>query len=123
MCVVSAVSDNMRDRWPSPIMPYVPSIIPMVPSEDRVKPFTPEDFDKIWDKLTQKPTRVITEAEWQEYQRLKRNAMEIDVLTGQPDCVKPDVDEWENDIEAFLILMGWMTDEDDINDNADYLLG
>lgn len=60
------------------------------------------------------PIRIISESEWLEYHALKRKAAEYDARTNQPDCVKPDVDEWENDIEAFLILMGLLTEENEL---------
>lgn len=47
-------------------------------------------------------TITITQEQWEEYQRLKRNAFEIDKLTKQPNCAKPDIDEWEKKIEDFL---------------------
>ena len=92
MCAVSMVSDHFRDKWPQPVMPLHP-----------LQPFG--------QPLTRPVIRVISEEEWAEYQALKRKAVEYDIATHQPDCAKPDVDEWENDIEAFLILMGWITEE------------
>ena len=50
--------------------------------------------------------RIISEGEWQEYQRLKRNAEEIDKLTKQPDCVKPDLQEWEQKVIEVLKKQG-----------------
>lgn len=48
----------------------------------------------------------ITFDQWQEYQRLKRNAEELDRILGQPDCVKDGVDEWEQKMEEFLRKKG-----------------
>jgi len=48
----------------------------------------------------------ITQAQWDEYQELKRKAMEYDKRTGQPDCVKPEVEEWENKIVEVLKKKG-----------------
>ena len=48
----------------------------------------------------------ITRAEWEEYQRLKRNVQEIDKIIKQPDCIKPELDEWEKKIENYLIKRG-----------------
>jgi hypothetical protein len=128
MCVVSMVTDHYQEKWRFPIMPLTPDdsrLFPLVPNEKPYVPLEGIDMDSIMKKLGQVPTRMITEAEWLEYQSLKRKAEEYDARTNQPDCIKPELAEWENDMEAFLILMGLITeeDEDDINDNADYLLG
>lgn len=48
------------------------------------------------------PGRFISEGEWQEYQRLKKMAEEIDKKTNQPDCVKPELAEWEKRVEEVL---------------------
>jgi DNA-binding transcriptional regulator GbsR (MarR family) len=48
----------------------------------------------------------VTLEQWQEYQRLKKAAEEIDQKTKQPDCIKPDLAEWETQMEAFLIKKG-----------------
>lgn len=73
MCVMSAVTDHYQREWPV----YQPPINPV---------FNPS----IW-----QPKITITAEQWAEYQRLKRAAAEIDAVTGQPDCVKPGVNEWE----------------------------
>jgi hypothetical protein len=53
------------------------------------------------------PKKVeITKEEWEEYQRLKKAAEEIDQKTNQPDCIKPDLAEWEERMEEFLIKKG-----------------
>jgi hypothetical protein len=111
------VSDHYRDKWPGPIMP----LVPFTPGEPFI-PYKPEksddiDIQKIFDKIGIKrddppAIRMITAEQWLEYQELKRKAAEYDRITSQPDCVKPDVDAWEQDIEAFLILMGLLTEED-----------
>ena len=48
----------------------------------------------------------ITQAQWDEYQELKRKAAEYDKRTGQPDCVKPELDDWEKAMEEFLKKKG-----------------
>lgn len=63
MCIVSAVSDFYRGKYPSP-------------SQDGVS----------WDV-------------YNEYNRLKRMAVELDIQLHQPDCVKPEVEEWEKEME------------------------
>lgn len=78
MCVVSAVTDHYQQKWPVQLPSW-----PLQPS-------------------TPLPIRIISEAEWQEYQDLKRKAAEIDSKTGQPDCVKPGVAEWEAEIEKIV---------------------
>jgi hypothetical protein len=99
-----------------PIVPFTPGD-PFTP----FKPYEPNEdsediIKKIYEKISPKkdpsPLRIISEEEWLEYLRLKKKAAEYDARTNQPDCVKPDVDEWEQDIEAFLILMGLLTEED-----------
>jgi hypothetical protein len=94
------VTDYYKEKWPSPVIPFDPWT--PTPGEPLI-PFNEDDPFRI---------RLITESEWKEYQELKRRAAEYDARTNQPDCVKPDVAEWENDIEAFLILMGLLTEED-----------
>jgi hypothetical protein len=48
----------------------------------------------------------ITQAQWDEYQALKRKMEEYDKKTGQPDCVKPEVADWEKAIEDVLRKKG-----------------
>lgn len=48
----------------------------------------------------------ITRYQWEEYQKLKKAAEDYDRRTKQPDCVKPDVAEWEQRIEEFLKKKG-----------------
>jgi len=44
----------------------------------------------------------ITRGQWDEYQKLKKAAEDYDKRTGQPDCVKPEVADWEKQIEEVL---------------------
>lgn len=50
--------------------------------------------------------RWISEADWREYQRLKAMAEELDRKLNQPDCVKPEVEDWEKKIEDYLRKKG-----------------
>lgn len=52
------------------------------------------------------PGRYISEWEWDEYQRLKKMAEEIDKKTNQPDCIKPELEKWEKTIEDVLRKKG-----------------
>ncbi len=83
MCVVSAVTDHYQREWGQPWQYPAPIFPGMTPSQ-----------------------RIISEQQWQEYQRLKRAAEEIDQKTNQPDCIKPDLAEWEASMEAFLVKKG-----------------
>ncbi len=79
MCTVSAVTDFYQERWPiNPGLFLPPAYVP---------PIAPNSI--FFPKIT------ISAEQWTEYQRLKAMAAEIDAKTGQPDCVKPGVDEWE----------------------------
>lgn len=49
---------------------------------------------------------VITRQQWEEYLELKRKMEEFDKRTNQPDCVKPEVAEWEKLMEDFLRRKG-----------------
>jgi hypothetical protein len=49
---------------------------------------------------------VLTKEQWEEYQELKRMAVKIDNKTGQPDCVKPEFDEWEKKMIDLLKKQG-----------------
>lgn len=106
MCVVSMVSDYYKDKWPTPMIPMTPWDPKINPVEITPLPYKPSIFDDV---------KIITTEEWNEYQALKRKAVEYDIATQQPDCAKPDIEEWENDIEAFLILMGWYTKDGDVS--------
>jgi hypothetical protein len=83
MCVVSAVTDHYRGQWP------LPAFNPFTPGQ----PFNPPLIN---------PNIFITPEQWAEYQRLKKAAEEIDKLTGQPDCVKPGVAEWEEAVKKIV---------------------
>lgn len=49
---------------------------------------------------------IITPEQWAEYQKLKKMAQELDDKLKQPDCVKPEVDEWEKQMEEYLKRKG-----------------
>lgn len=70
MCVVSAVSDWQHQKWEVP--KQFPEWKPNIP--------TPKLDEFI------KNLKTITQEEYNEYQRLKKNAAEIDAKTNQPDC-------------------------------------
>lgn len=95
MCAVSMVTDYYREvRWPVPLYPQ--------------EPF---DFTKI----------TITHEQWEEYQELKRRAEKYDQDTNQPDCVKPEVQEWEDTIVRVLKQQGILreyTHEGEANGNT-----
>lgn len=84
MCVVSMVTDHYRERWTIPPMPEFFEKQPLLPIFPM--PIT------------------ITQEQWREYQELKRKAAEYDRRYNEPDCVKPDVLEWENSIKAHFGL-------------------
>ncbi len=88
MCVVSMVTDHYMLRWP--MMPPPP---PAIYPGTQVAPFVV-------------PAVTITREQWDEYQALKRKAAEYDQRTGQPDCEKPGVSEWEKRVEEILIERG-----------------
>jgi hypothetical protein len=78
MCAVSMITDHYRGQWP------------MNPPTQGLSIFNiPAGF-------------TITPEQWAEYQALKRKAQEYDARTNQPDCAKPDVEEWEARVEAYL---------------------
>jgi hypothetical protein len=89
MCAVSMVTDYYREKiWPQPwTSPTFPPYAPMVP----------DDYD--WHM-------TISRKDWEHYQELKRCMEEYDRKTGQPDCVKPEVAEWERIVEGVLIKKG-----------------
>lgn len=49
---------------------------------------------------------VITKQQWEEYLELKRRMEEYDKRTNQPDCIKPEVADWEKLMEDFLKRKG-----------------
>jgi hypothetical protein len=97
MCAVSMITDHYRDKWPLPDFGQ----IQMVPYPVPAPPLM--DLDAIQKALGGKR---ITQAEWDEYQELKRKAEEYDKRTNQPDCAKPGVAEWEAAIESVLVKRG-----------------
>jgi hypothetical protein len=100
MCAASMITDHYRNKWgqpninpwPQPINLYIPQPQPQVPSV-------------ISDMM------IISKKDWEEYQELKKKAQEYDKRTNQPDCVKPDVDEWEKKIVEVLIKRGILSDQ------------
>jgi hypothetical protein len=95
MCAVSAVTDYYREKWPINIPGYPDYTLPEPP------PFAP---------LAPLDGRWITAAEWAEYQELKHRMEEYDAKTGQPDCIKPEVKEWEKIVVDVLIKRGIIVD-------------
>lgn len=88
MCAASAVTDYYREhKWPTYVWPEVPEpyIIP-----------TPDPLNGVW----------ISKAEWEEYKELKRRMEDYDKQTHQPDCIKPEVAEWEEVVENVLRKRG-----------------
>lgn len=79
MCIVSAVSDDYMKKWPDPFQPSVLG------------------------------GTYISWVDYEEYQRLKRMAEELDRALKQADCVKPEVDEWEQKVRQALKNGGLMS--------------
>lgn len=107
MCVYSMVTDHFRDMWTpgwKPGEPY-PTLVPSPFPPTTIGPWTTP-----WSAPDEPKTVEITLEEYEEYRRLKRNAEELDAVTGQPDCVKPEVAEWEAVIEAYLRKHGLLRD-------------
>lgn len=49
------------------------------------------------------PTTVhVSYEQYLEYLRLKRAAEEIDRVTNQPDCIKPELKEWEEQLKKMV---------------------
>lgn len=91
MCAVSAITDYYREKWPLPhYEPYGPIVRP-----NQTQPFMPEG------SLDPKQM-IISWEQWQEYQELKRRMEAYDKATGQPDCIKPEVAEWEEEIRKIV---------------------
>jgi hypothetical protein len=78
MCAVSFVSDHYKEKWP---------------------------YEKTW-PTDLFPMVKITKMQWDEYQELKRKAAQYDKDTKQPDCIKPENDEWEKRVVDLLIKQG-----------------
>ena len=87
MCAASMVTDYYRDKWP-------------------VSPMYPETPEYDWSKIEIQPLKTtmvqITMEQWLEYLELKRRMEEYDAKTGQPECIKPEVAEWEEVIVRVL---------------------
>ena len=47
---------------------------------------SPRDFEISWD-------------EYKKYLELKKLAEEVDTIHNQPDCAKPEIEEWEKEVE------------------------
>lgn len=62
-------------------------------------------YQQKWPSLIMS-TIQITQAQWNEYQDLKKKMEEYDKQTGQPDCAKPGVADWEKAIEDVLRKKG-----------------
>jgi hypothetical protein len=95
MCVVSAVTDHFRER----VWPWIDN--PMLPNEPYVPPVTfPYPPTTVQPSI---PMRVISEAEWLEYQRLKKAAEEFDKAHNQPHCEKADLEAWEEKVRKIVL--------------------
>lgn len=88
MCVYSMIAEHYQAKWGQP--PYI-----------SYPGYNPHTYI-----ITQTPSIVITAEQWNEYQELKRKAIEYDARTNQPDCVKPELEEWEARMKAYLIELG-----------------
>lgn len=100
MCAASAVTDYYRlNKWPLP--EYESMTLPTwVPDPDwKVLPAKAVNEHP----LTPVAPISITLQEWVEYQELKRRMEEYDAATGQPDCIKPEVDTWEKIVQQIVI--------------------
>lgn len=87
MCAVSAVTDYYRDKWPvMPLQLPIPGVYHVNPQQ-----------------VVLKPGVMVTVEQWAEYQELKRRMEAYDAQTGQPDCIKPEVAEWEKIVGANVV--------------------
>jgi hypothetical protein len=90
MCAVSAVTDYYREKWPTLTLgELIPDTAAQTPW-----PYPPPQ------QVFLKPGVMVSAEQWAEYQELKRRMEEYDAQTGQPDCIKPEVAEWEQAVEA-----------------------
>jgi len=80
------ISDHWRDKYPNP-------------------PLNP------WQGMPFSGGYYLTAEQWNEYLDLKTKAEKYDRDTGQPDCVKPEVDAWEKAIEAYLKKVGLLPND------------
>lgn len=95
MCITSMVTDHWQKNFPEedwlkksiPSSPYLPSF-PLMPPPTSL--LSPEEIQAVKDFLR----------EAEEFKRLKKNAEEIDRVTGQPDCIDPKKDEYVKKLEA-----------------------
>ncbi len=76
MCVVSNFVDYHQNQWGTPWV-------------------DPKQFEE---------SKIIVD--WKSYQELRKKAEEYDKLTGQPNCVKPALTDWEEKFEQFLKQKG-----------------
>ena len=89
MCVASAVTDFFQDKWTT-LPKSTPITYPLLPDG--------------------RPLRWITEEEWQDYQNLKRIVEGYDERTNQPECIKPELAEFERQVVEVLIKRGVLTE-------------
>lgn len=102
MCVVSMITDHYQHKWPAPFVPT-----PFWP-----KPTFPESFPIMPVSVPEEPKVEITKTEYEEYLALKKKAQEYDEKNKEPNCAKPEIEDWEQKIEAVLIKRGIITEED-----------
>jgi hypothetical protein len=96
------ITDYYRGKWPYPYTHPVP-IVPMIPNDRQVIPMTPDSLPKYPLDRGNAPYKwPITKEQWEEYKELKRLMQEYDEKSGQPHCAKPDIVEWEDEIEKHL---------------------
>lgn len=92
MCVASAVTDYYQNKWTT--LPY-----PGIDSTPIIYPKLPDGKSLKW----------ITLEEWEDYQNLKRIVEGYDERTNQPECIKPELAEFERQVVEVLIKRGVLT--------------
>lgn len=90
MCVASAVTDYYQNKW---------TTLPGVDTRPIIYPMLPDG----------KGLRWIAAEEWEDYQNLKRIVEGYDERTNQPECIKPELAEFERQVVDVLIKRGVLT--------------
>ncbi len=89
MCSVSMVMDHYRQQYP----------------DYNRAPVMSQQFPAQWPFGINPSPRVITEAEYAEFLRLKAMASELDKKLGQPDCEDPTKEAWQKEVERRLGIL------------------
>lgn len=96
MCVVSAINDYGREKWPGVVVPWPDLTTAPLTPQPAFPPFKPKEPDG---------SRLPSKAEIESFLELIKRAQEFDRVANQPHCEDPEKVKFQQAMEQRLVML------------------